>query len=128
MRLRAGQLICKRGHVQQFSRVEEAEGDEYIGDGIARKRRVQKTHRVRRLKSQHTPWYSQPETDVEPEDSEEDQLEQPSSRANKRPRSADSRSEGAEHEDEMFGDSQDDGSDNPKARPYSIREDSFSKY
>ncbi|ETS61068.1 hypothetical protein PaG_05007 [Moesziomyces aphidis] len=126
MRLRAGQLICKRGHVQQFFRVEEAEGDEYIGDGIARKRRVQKTHRVRRLKSQHTPWYSQPETDVEPDDSEEDQLEHESSRAKKRPRSASFRPAGAEEEeDELLEDSQDDESDNPRARPYSIREDSF---
>ncbi|GAK62980.1 uncharacterized protein PAN0_002c1182 [Moesziomyces antarcticus] len=126
MRLRAGQLICKRGHVQQFFRVEEAEGDEYIGDGIARKRRVQKTHRVRRLKSQHTPWYSQPETDVEPEDSEEDQLEHESTRAKKRPRSSSFRSAGAEEdEDELLEDSQDEGSDNLRARPYSIREDSF---
>lgn len=129
MRLRAGQLICKRGHVQQHFRIEQAEDDEFLGDGVARKRRVTKVNKVRRLKSQHTPYYSQPETDVEPEDSEEDQFEEERHRAHKRARryslrsGRSARSAHSEEVDELVTDSQDEGQDSDP--PYSIRADSF---
>ncbi|SPO22610.1 uncharacterized protein UTRI_01288 [Ustilago trichophora] len=125
MRLRAGQLICKRGHVQQHFRIEQAEDDEFLGDGVARKRRTVTVNKVRRLKSQHTPYYSQPETDVEPEDSEEDQLEQESARAHKRARRY-SRSRYSAHSDEvdeLASDSEDEAQQSD--RSYSIRADSF---
>ncbi|KAJ1032590.1 hypothetical protein NDA16_000613 [Ustilago loliicola] len=129
MRLRAGQLICKRGHVQQHFRIEQAEDDEFLGDGVARKRRVTKVNKVRRVKSQHTPYYSQPETDVEPEDSEEDQLEEERHRAHKRARRYSLRTGRSAHSphseevDELVSDSQDEGQDSDP--PYSIRADSF---
>ncbi|SPO21798.1 uncharacterized protein UTRI_01288_B [Ustilago trichophora] len=125
MRLRAGQLICKRGHVQQHFRIEQAEDDEFLGDGVARKRRTVTVNKVRRLKSQHTPYYSQPETDVEPEDSEEDQLEQENVRAHKRARRY-SRSRYSAHSDEveeLESDSDDEAQQSDL--PYSIRADSF---
>lgn len=126
MRLRAGQLICKRGHVQQHFRIEQAEDDEFLGDGVARKRRTVTVNKVRRLKSQHTPYYSQPETDVEPEDSEEDQLEEQTRRAHKRARVQSSRSRYSAYSDavdELVSDSQDESENNDP--PYSIRADSF---
>ncbi|SOV06425.1 uncharacterized protein UDID_01637 [Ustilago sp. UG-2017a] len=129
MRLRAGQLICKRGHVQQHFRIEQAEDDEFLGDGVARKRRVTKVNKVRRVKSQHTPYYSQPETDVEPEDSEEDQLEKEQHRAHKKARRYSFRpgrsahSAHSEEVDELVTDSQEEEQDSDP--PYSIRADSF---
>lgn len=126
MRLRAGQLICKRGHVQQHFRIEQAEDDEFLGDGVARKRRTVNVSKVRRLKSQHTPYYSQPETDVEPEGSEEDQLEQERLLAHKRARRHSSRSVHSARSsevDELLTDSPDE--DQNSDRPYSLRADSF---
>ncbi|CBQ70485.1 conserved hypothetical protein [Sporisorium reilianum SRZ2] len=126
MRLRAGQLICKRGHVQQHFRIEQAEDDEFLGDGVARKRRTVTVNKVRRAKSQHTPYFSQPETDVEPEDSEEDQLEEETRRAHKRARRQSSRSRYSPHSDEvdeLVTESQEANQDNDA--PPSIRADSF---
>ncbi|PWZ03078.1 hypothetical protein BCV70DRAFT_143319, partial [Testicularia cyperi] len=71
MRLSAGQLICKRGHVQQNFRVEQTDDDGFLGDGVARQRRTRTTTKVRKLKSQHTPHHSFPDTDVEPDDSDD---------------------------------------------------------
>lgn len=128
MRLRAGQLICKRGHVQQHFRVEAAEDDEFLGDGVARKRRTTNVKKVRRLKSQHTPYYSEPETDVEQPDSDEEQLEEEQLRAHKRARQRSSRSRSvsgwSDEPDEHLTDSQD-GAANDSDPPYSIRADSF---
>ncbi|GAC97187.1 hypothetical protein PHSY_004772 [Pseudozyma hubeiensis SY62] len=126
MRLRSGQLICKRGHVQQHFRIEQAEDDEFLGDGVARKRRTVTVNKVRRLKSQHTPYYSQPETDVEQEDSEGELIEQESRRAHKRARRQSSRSRHSSHSDDadaiVSDDEVDKAQDDP---PYSIRADSF---
>lgn len=133
MRLRAGQLICKRGHVQQHFRIEQAEDDEFLGDGVARKRRAVNVNKIRRLKSQHTPHYSLPDTDVEPEDSEEEQLEQETRRAHKRARRQSSRSRSRSRSrysarpDDVGSsgiDSYDDDDDDDDP-PYSIRADSF---
>ncbi|KAJ9477657.1 hypothetical protein PHBOTO_001213 [Pseudozyma hubeiensis] len=126
MRLRSGQLICKRGHVQQHFRIEQAEDDEFLGDGVARKRRTVTVNKVRRLKSQHTPYYSQPETDVEQEDSEDELIEQESRRAHKRARRQSSRSRHSSHSDDADAIVSDDEVDKaPDDTPYSIRADSF---
>lgn len=124
MRLRAGQLICKRGHVQQHFRIEQAEDDEFLGDGVARKRRTVKVNKVRRLKSQHTPYYSQPETDIEQDDSQDEVLDQQIRRAHKRARRESSRSRYSVHSDQ--DDEYDSGDESADTeRPQSIRADSF---
>nr|CDI52017.1 conserved hypothetical protein [Melanopsichium pennsylvanicum 4] len=127
MRLRAGQLICKRGHVQQHFRIEQAEDDEFLGDGVARKRRTVTVNKVRRVKSQHTPYYSIPETDVEPDDREEEQLHKQYKRAHKRARSASSRPAWPASSDDEAASltTHSDDEDAASDTPYSIRADSF---
>lgn len=124
MRKRSGLWICKLGHVQQDIRDEQADDDDgFAGDGVARKRRVQTVHKVRRLKSQHTPYFSEPDTDFEHQDSEEEQLEQQRQRAHKRARHYQVSSRTILQPEQSDQDDDDDGEDDDA--PYSIRADSF---